>query len=125
MLISCASVGAQRGCEGPLAPALAPLPSLSSLCGRDLLKPDAFVHGLQILFGYALSMLLLHELESRSRAYFLRKRGRTAQPRMASGTCLGALTIPVFFLLSAVISWELVENFWEVKDAMAGALTGL
>ena len=82
---------------------------------------------MQILFGYALSMLLLHELESRSRAFFLRKRGRSAgacAPRVVApaGTCLGAATIPVFFLLSAVIAWELVEGFWELHDAMGGAL---
>lgn len=76
----------------------------------------------QILFGYALSMLLLHKLESRSRAFFLRKRGCSAGAMAPARTCLGAATIPVFFLLSAVISWELVESFWELHDAMGGAL---
>jgi hypothetical protein len=81
----------------------------------------------QILFGYALSMLLLHELESRSRAFFLRKRRRSSaacSPCAVAppGTCLGAAVIPVFFLLSAVIAWELVEVFWELHDAMGWAL---
>ena len=82
---------------------------------------------MQILFGYALSMLLLHELESRSRNFFLRKRWRAMQrgPRpspAAPGTCLGALAIPAFLLLSAVIAWELVEGFWELRDAAGAAI---
>lgn len=81
---------------------------------------------MQILVGYALSMLLLHELESRCRARLLRAWGRAPRPcapRMGGpGACLGRLTIPVFFLLSAVISWELVESFWEVRDAIGAAL---
>ena len=81
----------------------------------------------QILFGYALSMLLLHELESRSRSFFLRKRWRAMQPAPGSrptapGTCLGALAIPAFLLLSAVIAWELVEGFWELRDAAGAAI---
>ena len=72
-------------------------------------------------------MLLLHELESRSRAFFLRKRWRGAQRgpwphRVGPRTCLGALAIPAFLLLSTVIAWELVEGFWELHDAAGMAI---
>ena len=80
-----------------------------------------------MLFGYVLSVLLLHKLEGCSRAMFLRKQWRSGQTcalRRAPGAYLGALTIPVLLLLSAVISWELVEGFWEARDALAGALLG-
>ena len=67
-----------------------------------------------------LSVLLLHEVECHSRATFLRKQWRSAPPcapRWMSCTRFGALTIPVLFLLSAVISWELVESFWDARGA--------
>lgn len=82
---------------------------------------------MQILVGYAVSLLLLHELECRSRALFLRRRWRGAppsKPRWMPCTCCGAFTVPVLFLLSAVISWELVESFWEAQDAILGASLG-
>ena len=75
-------------------------------------------------------MLLLHELESRSRNFFLRKRWRAVQrapwsPAGAPGSCLGALAIPAFLLLSAVIAWELVEGFWELRDAAGARILSL
>ena len=84
-------------------------------------------NSVQVLFGYALSVLLLHELECRSRTIFLCKRWRNAPlsaPRWTSCTRFGALTIPVLFLLSAVVSWELVESFWEARGAILGASLG-
>ena len=81
----------------------------------------------QILFGYALSLLVLYELEARSRHLFLRRRWSSAPncaPRGMSCACFGVLTIPVLFLLSAVLSWEVIEGFWEARDAMAGPSMG-
>ncbi|CAL8471569.1 g11111 [Coccomyxa elongata] len=71
---------------------------------------------LQIIFGYVLSMLLLHELEGRSRADFLRSRGRIPAPETSGGLFMGWLAVPVFMLLSALITWELVEAVWELAD---------
>ena len=79
---------------------------------------------MQILLGYALSVLLLHELECRSRALFLRRRWRGASPctlRQTPCACFGALTAPILFLLSAAISWELVESYWDAQGATTGA----
>ena len=70
----------------------------------------------QITFGYVLSMLLLHELEGRSRADFLRSRGRPAAQPTSGGLFMGWLAMPVFMLLSALITWELVEGLWELAD---------
>lgn len=71
---------------------------------------------LQITFGYVLSMLLLHELEGRSRADFLRSRGRPPGQPTSGGLFMGWLAVPVFMLLSALITWELVEGVWELAD---------
>ncbi|CAL5224179.1 g6819 [Coccomyxa viridis] len=82
---------------------------------------------LQILFGYAVSLLVLHQLEARSRHLFLRRRWRGAPqcaPRRMSCACFGALTTPVLFLLSAVLLWELIEGFWEARDSITGPLLG-
>lgn len=69
----------------------------------------------QIIFGYVLSMLLLHELEGRSRADFARSRGRQLS-RPQDGAELGWTSIPIFFLLSALITWEIVESTWELTS---------
>ena len=81
----------------------------------------------QILFGYAVSLLVLHQLEARSRHLFLRRRLHGAPqcaPRRMSCACFGALTTPVLFLLSAVLLWELIEGFWEARDSITGPLLG-
>ena len=82
---------------------------------------------MQILFGYVLSVLLLHELEGCSRAMFLRKQWRSGQTcalRRAPGADLGARPIPLQRLLTPVISGAVGEGFWEARDALAGALLG-
>lgn len=61
-------------------------------------------------------MLLLHELEGRSRADFLRSRARIPAPATSGGLFMGWLAVPVFMLLSALIAWELVEAMWELAD---------
>lgn len=79
-------------------------------------------------------MLLLHELEARSRALFLAAYQRRListsssgdandmrlqQRQQQAGAGLGWLSVPVFFLLSALVTWELVEVSWELADSLA------
>jgi hypothetical protein len=65
------------------------------------------------MFGYVLSMLLLHELEGRSRADFARSRGR--QPAWPpDGAGLGWAATPIFFVLSSLVTWEVIQCYWEL-----------
>jgi hypothetical protein len=68
----------------------------------------------QVMFGYVLSMLLLHELESRSRAMFAHRCGWRPAQQVPRGAGLGWAGLPIFFLLSGLIVWELVECGWEL-----------
>lgn len=70
----------------------------------------------QVVFGYVLAMLLLHEIEGRWRTDFLRSCGRPPAQALSAGLFMGGLAVPVFLLLSALITWELVEGVWELAE---------